>query len=217
MYITNNPREVGMVPALSPDGDADYGDAAFTIMLAVLGTNPYVGGTITAAQILSALTYTDKSGSGSQVEYSWDYDNDNMACEAAHFINFNMKSAEGEETASVSVEHEVTYNAYGGVRTTESMTVDAVPDNVQSISSGGISLSRSGSDKQFKIDTGDRKSPDPSDPGYPDWLIRNGLAERVANKDIERKEVKEIAKGGPVYHATNPVVSSDSSSTGFEL
>jgi hypothetical protein len=209
LYTTNNQKDVTITPAPADDGDPNMGAAAFTLMTAVLGTNPYVGGAITAAQIISALTHTSKNKDGSKVEYKWDYDFDNEPCEEAHFIRFLMESFQGEETANLTVQDEVAYDGYGGVNITFDMFVDAVPDNLQSFNAGAATGSAA-----YSSTPGRGKSvPEPGEPGYTGWLVRNGFAKRIANDEIQRDEVKEIAKGGPVFRATNPAVQVETTSS----
>ena len=202
LYTTSNPSDVAITPAPSSDGEADVGSAAFTLLTAILGTtNAYVGVAISAAQIISALTYTDKPTDGSKVDYKWDYGSGNRPCEEGHFVRFTMRGVDGSETANLGVTDEVSYNRYGGVRNEFNMTVDAVPDGLTATTSGTSS---------------NRQRPQPGDEGYTGWLVRNGFAERISNDDIQREQVAEIAEGGPVFRATSPVVRTTKASSEVE-
>lgn len=74
-------NQVGAYPPPSGWSHESYGKAAYTVMLAVLSTNPKLGAAITAGQAISAFVDNNESASGSTHEYPWKYDTSDDICE----------------------------------------------------------------------------------------------------------------------------------------
>ncbi len=201
LYTTQNKNDTGVAPAPNRGDDLkdslNFGAAAWTVALAALGTNPYVGGAIAIGQAVGAL-FGDNHHSidNNSVTFKWPYEFQYGPCECVHYSNYTFHSVNGESLADFHTTQTGTYSGHGGVQDRYDVYVDPVPGGLQATQGSTIS---SRSSETLITDP-----PSPGTEEYTSFLEKSDFVERVPQEQIMNQQIEKLSNGGPLYKAVNP-------------
>ncbi|PSQ19376.1 hypothetical protein BRD00_01755 [Halobacteriales archaeon QS_8_69_26] len=200
MLTSEDDDWIGGAP--DPGSELNYGDAAFTVLKAAIGSvNPKLGMAITAYDATNALLQDGENTNefDEKEEYVWDYGTFDQPCEATHFVKVRLVADQGETTMEAKLSNSAV-NDIPDMSVSQAWNVYVYEDWYEDIDQ----TSTSSTDTTSTSETSGSGRPEPGTPEYEEYLERSDRFVKVPYEDLRDKSKTE--PGHAIYRSVDPKV-----------